>query len=251
MAPWSDETSHSSEEIVRRTPRWLAGVAILVVGIAVGAVGSRLGTSDGRNPSVDGAAVVGCGAEKTLVLDVADLPPGSYELRASVGDRMLPMINSMTYPIVGTHRGHQSLVPHDGRLLLAADVPVGTSNPLRYELVDDGSGQVVGGTIRAEQCDDMSARSTTSTPTPLPPIETRTFSEFLVETDLGGFVFERVDRSTPEPIEASEGQDCFADPGWASDGAPFERGESLTRLPSGADLGTVNVMGQCTLDSDG
>lgn len=119
---------------------------IFAVGIGLGAVGSRLG-SDSRNADGDDAIVVGCGADVTLIVDADDLGPGLHELRASVGDRMLPMINSMTYPLVGKHRGHQWLVPDGGRLLIVANVPVGKGNTLRYELVGDGSEPAASGVL--------------------------------------------------------------------------------------------------------
>lgn len=75
------------------------------------------------------------------------------------------------------------------------------------------------------------------------------FGEFFVAVD-AGFAFERVDRATPEPLVAlSEGDECFTDPSWVEGGAPFDRGESRSAVPSGAQRGHVNVMQQCDLPS--
>jgi hypothetical protein len=78
------------------------------------------------------------------------------------------------------------------------------------------------------------------------PAAADSFAEFIVATD-GGFIFERVDRATPEPLEANQGETCFTDPAWAYNGAPYDRGDSLTQLPTGTERGEVNVMHQCVL----
>lgn len=75
-----------------------------------------------------------------------------------------------------------------------------------------------------------------------------TFSEFFVASG-DGYVFERVDRATPDPLEASEGETCFTDPAWVQNGAPYDRNESRADLPTGAQRGEVNVMKQCDLPS--
>lgn len=122
------------------------GIALVfVLGVATGVLASGLmGAVDSELPAGD-ARLVGCGANVTLIVDAGNLSDRTYELRASFAARegaLLPLINSMTHPLVGTHRGYQSLVPHDGRLLVVANVPVGKDSPLRYELVD-GDAQVV------------------------------------------------------------------------------------------------------------
>lgn len=101
---------------------------------------------------VNGAVMVGCGSEVTLIVDADDLQGGTYEFRASVGDRMLPMTNSMTFPLVGSHRGHQWVVPDHRRLLLVAQVPAGGADPVRYELVDGESEPVIEGTLGRAAC---------------------------------------------------------------------------------------------------
>jgi hypothetical protein len=75
-----------------------------------------------------------------------------------------------------------------------------------------------------------------------------TFAEFFV-TSSDGFVFERVDRETPDSLEATEGQTCFTDPAWLSSGAPYDRGDRRFDLPAGTQRGQVNVMKQCALPS--
>jgi hypothetical protein len=73
------------------------------------------------------------------------------------------------------------------------------------------------------------------------------FAEFFVVADTG-YAFERVDRVNPEPVASlSEGDDCFTDPGWVTNGAPFARGEHRLDLPVGAQTGEVNVMLQCAM----
>ncbi len=137
----------ASQEVVRATPRWLAGVAIFLLGVGVGALAFGLDTSD-PDAAVEDSIAVGCGAQVTLIVDAKDLPAGIYVLRASVDDRMLPMINSMTYPLIGEQRGHQSVLPDDGRLLLVANVPVGVGNDLRYEVVGGDSKPVFSGSLK-------------------------------------------------------------------------------------------------------
>ena len=78
------------------------------------------------------------------------------------------------------------------------------------------------------------------------PAAADSFAEFIVATN-GGFIFERVDRATPEPLEANQGETCFTDPARAYNGAPYDRGDSLTQLPTGTERGEVNVMHQCVL----
>lgn len=141
----------ANQEVVRATPRWLAGVAIFLLGAGVGALAFGLDTSD-PDAAVEDSIAVGCGAQVTLIVDAKDLPAGIYELRASVGDRMLPMINSMMYPLIGAHRGHQSVLPDDGRLLLVANVPVGKGNDLRYELVGDDLKRAFSGSLNPNTC---------------------------------------------------------------------------------------------------
>lgn len=240
MSQRVDGAHESSQEVVSRTPRWLPVVAIFAVGVWVGAVGfGGGGTEESPGSAVDGAAAVGCGGDLTLIVDADGLEEGAYELRASVGDRMLPMINSMTYPLIGMHRDHQLVVPDGGRLLIVANVPVGEGSALRYELVGDGSKAAVSGALQPEAC-------TGETPTPEPvPTESTSMAEFFIESDSGDYIFERVDRSSPEPLEASEGQACFTDSEWTYNGAPYARGDSVTSLPSGAQRGEVNVLRQC------
>ena len=73
-----------------------------------------------------------------------------------------------------------------------------------------------------------------------------TFAEFFVASG-DSHVFERVDRTAPDSLEASEGQTCFTDPAWVQNGAPYDRGESRPDLPQGTQRGEVNVMKQCDL----
>jgi hypothetical protein len=73
-----------------------------------------------------------------------------------------------------------------------------------------------------------------------------TFSEYFVASG-DSYVLERVDRKTPESLEASEGQRCFTDPAWVQNGAPYDRGESRPDLPQGTQRGEVNMMKQCDL----
>ena len=88
------------------------------------------------------------------------------------------------------------------------------------------------------------------TPAPEPSaVRTRTFAEFFVAVD-DDFVFERVDRVTPEPLEAHDGEPCFTDPAWVSAGAPYDRGDSRPELPRDTQRGEVNMMQQCDLPSD-
>jgi hypothetical protein len=129
----------ASQEVVRATPRWLAGVAIFLLGVGVGALAFGLDTSD-PDAAVEDSIAVGCGAQVTLIVDAKDLPAG-------ICDRMLHMINSMMYPLIGAHRGHQWVLPDDGRLLLVANVPIGKGNDLRYELVGDDSKPVFSGSL--------------------------------------------------------------------------------------------------------
>ena len=135
MSQSGEDTEHSNQTIFRRTPHWLVGAVFFAFGLAVGAIAVDRSTPGSPRPEGDDAMIVGCGADVGLIIDVDDLEAGRYELRASVGDRMLPMINSMTFPIVGEHRQHQWVVPDEGRLLLVARVPLGRRDPLRYELV--------------------------------------------------------------------------------------------------------------------
>ena len=73
-----------------------------------------------------------------------------------------------------------------------------------------------------------------------------TVSEFFVAAD-DRFVFERVDRASPEPLEASEGDRCFTDPAWVNAGAPYDRGDVRSELPTDTQRGKVNPMRQCDL----
>ncbi len=58
----------ASQEVVRATPRWLAGVAIFLLGVGVGALAFGLDTSD-PDAAVEDSIAVGCGAQVTLIVD--------------------------------------------------------------------------------------------------------------------------------------------------------------------------------------
>ena len=75
------------------------------------------------------------------------------------------------------------------------------------------------------------------------------FAEFFVASG-DVFVFESVDRATPDPLEASEGETCFTAPTWVKDGAPYARGDARPDPPSDTQRGEVNLMRQCELSGD-
>jgi len=103
-----------------------------------------------------------------------------------------------------------------------------------------GSAAVTLAVLCANGCSDETQASGAATS------EAASFAEFFVRS-VQGFVFERVDRATPEPLRAREGDDCFTDPTWTREGAPYERGDAHPDLPTGTQRGEVNVMKQCDL----
>ena len=140
-----DSHGESAQTIVRTAPRWLGAAAIFAVGVGIGALAFD-GAPSTQEVSLDDAIGIGCGVV-TLVVNAEDLPGGTYELRASVGPRMLPMINSMTYPLIGAHQGHQLLTPDDGRILVVANVPAGAGEAGRWELVGGDAEPAAGGVL--------------------------------------------------------------------------------------------------------
>lgn len=140
-----DSHGKSAQTIVRTAPRWLGAAAIFAMGVGIGALAFDGDTST-QEVSLEDAIGIGCGVV-TLVVDAEDLPGGAYGLRASVGRRMLPMINSMTYPLIGAHRDHQLLTPDDGRILVVANVPAGAGEAGRWELVGGDAEPAAGGVL--------------------------------------------------------------------------------------------------------
>ena len=106
-----------------------------------------------------------------------------------------------------------------------------------------GSAAVILAALSAAGCSDDNKGSDAAAGQPA------AFAEFFVASG-GSFVFESVDRATPDPLEASEGEPCFTDPTWIEDGAPYDRGDDRPDPPSDAQRGEVNVMGQCELSGD-
>lgn len=149
-----DEGVKQGEVIVRGVSRWWGIGLVFIIGVATGSVASGLASSEGSELPVADARLVGCGADVTLILDVEDLSSRPYELHASLGarDRVLPLVNSMTHPLVGAHQDHQSLIPQDGRLLIVASVPLGKGYALQYELLDSGSQVVLEGVLEPNTC---------------------------------------------------------------------------------------------------
>jgi hypothetical protein len=149
-----DGNGQAEVVVVKRGPRLVDVGLILIVGVALGALVSGLVRSDRSEPAIGQVRLVGCGNHVTLVVDAEDLPHGPYELHASLGDgdRVLPLTNSMTFPLIGAQRDYQSLVPDDGRLWIVANVPLAKGQPLQYELVGSDSEVVVGGTFQPNTC---------------------------------------------------------------------------------------------------
>ena len=103
-----------------------------------------------------------------------------------------------------------------------------------------GSAAITIAVLAVAGCSDESRTSGAA------PSQADTFGEFFIASD-NSFVFERVDRATPDPLVASEGDVCFTDPGWVRDGATYDRGDARPNLPTGTQRGAVNVMKQCEL----
>jgi len=142
-------------EVVSRRPGWwvvvLAAVGVGVLGGAALHAWLDEGGSEGGEPRV---VAFGCRGSVTLVVDAEDLSHDAYELRATLGDdRMLPLINAMTEPIVGQHRNHQYIEPDKGRLLVAANW-ISTQVSVEYELVAvGGSGLTAQGRTAIRPCE--------------------------------------------------------------------------------------------------
>jgi hypothetical protein len=154
--------STSGGEVVRGAPRSPVAAAVVVTAATFGVgllAGGNLFGGEHRAALPVEAVAIGCVGNVTLTVGLEGLADGTYDLRASVGDRMLPMTNSMTYAMVGSSRGHQSVVPDEGRLLLVANVPAGADRTVRYEIVGV-DGVVANGTVAPQDCPSDSTPDT-------------------------------------------------------------------------------------------
>ena len=90
----------------------------------------------------------------TLVIDAEHLDGGTYELQASIGQRFLPVVNSMTRALVGSEVDHQYLVPDDGDLRVVVTLPAGLET-VDYAVLRVGTGDrpaVASETLAVEEC---------------------------------------------------------------------------------------------------
>lgn len=152
-AELSSSESHVVGEVVSTSPRWLVPVAaavalIGVFGIGVGVGANAFGTDsiEARRESANGTTAIGCRSEVILVVDAEGLADDSYQLRVSVGDRMVPVTHQMGYALVG-RRHPQAVSPENGRLTVLG-ILAHPEGPIRYELVGTETGLAEEGTLR-------------------------------------------------------------------------------------------------------
>lgn len=150
----SSSESHVVGEVVRASPRWLVPAAAAVALIAVFGVGVGVGANvfaadsvESRSEGASGTTALGCRSEVILIVDAEGLADDSYQLRVSLGDRMVPVTHEMTYALVG--RQHpRSVSPVNGRLTLLG-VLARPAGAIDYELVGTETGLAEDGMLRS------------------------------------------------------------------------------------------------------
>ena len=148
----SSSESHVGE-VVRTSGRWLVPVSVGTALISVFAIGVAVGASVVGSDSVEasregasGTTAIGCRSEVVLVVHTEDLADDSYQLRVSLGDRMVPVTHEMGYTLVGT-RHPETVSPVNGRLTVLG-ILADPEAPIRYELVGTETGLAEEGTLR-------------------------------------------------------------------------------------------------------
>jgi hypothetical protein len=151
-AQLSSSESHVGE-VVRTGRRWLIPVAaatalisVFSIGVAVGASAFGTDNDEASGEDTSGTTAIGCRSEVILIVDAEDLADDSYQLRVSLGDRMVPVTHEMGYALVGT-RHPQTVSPMNGRLTVLG-ILAHPEGLIRYELVGTETGLAEEGTLQ-------------------------------------------------------------------------------------------------------